>query len=124
MKGRGEARRGPSLALGDTRAPRLSYRHLAKDGDHTESAAGNAGVALRFTSESRIRKLELPFHLAIFLFFFFSPKVVMRIRDREGNYRTARTGGAEGRPRAARECRSHSIARCYRDTVSWLLIPG
>lgn len=71
MKGRGEARRGPSLALGDTRAPRLSYRHLAKDGDHTESAAGNAGVALRFTSESRIRKLELPFHLAIFLFFFF-----------------------------------------------------
>lgn len=71
MKGRGEARRGPSLALGDTQAPRLSYRHLAKDGDHTESAAGNAGVALRFTSESRIRKLELPFHLAIFLFFFF-----------------------------------------------------
>lgn len=74
VKGRGEARRGPSLALGDTRAPRLSYRHLAKDGDHTESAAGNAGVALRFTSESRIRKLELPFHLAIFLFFFFPPK--------------------------------------------------
>lgn len=93
-KGRGEACRGPSLALGDTPAPRLSYRHLAKDGDHTESAAGNAGVALRFTSESRIRKLQrAAFPSNDLSFFFFPPKVVIRIRDLEENYRNAEGAG-------------------------------
>lgn len=43
-KGGREARRGLSLALGDTRAARLSHRYL-EDGDDTESAAGNFGVA-------------------------------------------------------------------------------
>lgn len=44
-KGGREARRGLSLALGDTRAARLSHRYLEEDGDDTESAAGNFGVA-------------------------------------------------------------------------------